>query len=219
MRISVLQPKIIRGDLDFNYRAIQSLVNKSRGKLLVLPEYALTGSLIFAPGANIKEWAAKSKEAKSRIKIPEGKRLLINYLREEGGKIYNACELLPDGGRQDKLFPDQPEVAAGISPGNGQTVFELGAKRFKVIICSDLRQIGKIPTAGLDFLLFIFHFSGVNLAPTLQDLKRIAGERGVPVIVSSLVSDRNIGFSSYIEKSRVISLADEEGILEIEVDD
>lgn len=114
-----MQPRIIRGDIDFNTRAIQNLVDRSKGELLVLPEYALTGSLVFEPGAEIKEWADKSKQAKGRIKIPEGKRLLINSLLEVDNKFYNVCELLPEGGRQYKLFPDQPEVEAGIIPGNG----------------------------------------------------------------------------------------------------
>ncbi|NLY92063.1 MAG: hypothetical protein GX081_10740 [Firmicutes bacterium] len=219
MRISVLQPKIIRGDLDFNLKVIQGLVNKSRGELLVLPEYALTGSLIFEPNANTKEWAEKSKEAKNRIKIPEGKRLLVNSLLEVDDKIYNACELLPEGGKQYKLFPDRPEVEAGINPGNGQTVFELNTKRFKVIICTDLRFIERIPTVGLDFILFIFHFSDYNLASTLEEVKKISVERSIPVLISSLVSDQNIGFSSYIDKNSVISLSSEEGILEIELGD
>jgi len=214
-----LQPRIIRGDIDFNTRAIQNLVDRSKGELLVLPEYALTGSLVFEPGAEIKEWADKSKQAKGRIKIPEGKRLLINSLLEVDNKFYNVCELLPEGGRQYKLFPDQPEVEAGIIPGNGQTVFTLCAKSFKVIICTDLRYIGKIPADSLDLLLFVFHFSDYNLAPALQEVKRIARERNIPVIISSLVSDKNIGFSSYVDKNKVISLSSEEGILEIELDD
>lgn len=219
MRISVLQPKIIRGDIDFNIQVIQSLINKSRGELLVLPEYALTGSLIFAPNVKIKEWVEKSERAKTKIKIPAGKRLLINSLLEIDNKIYNACEILPRGGRQYKLFPDHPEVEAGINPGDKQTVFEINSKKFKVIICTDLRYIEKIPTVGLDFILFIFHFSEYNLAPTLNAVRNISVERNIPVIVSSLVSDQNIGFSSYIDRNRVISLPRDEGVLEIEIYD
>ncbi|NVM35427.1 MAG: hypothetical protein HWN81_07515 [Candidatus Lokiarchaeota archaeon] len=46
MRISLLQPKIIRRNIFQNMKKIQHLVDISAGNLLVLPEYALTGSLV-----------------------------------------------------------------------------------------------------------------------------------------------------------------------------
>lgn len=42
MRISLLQPEIIRGNIQHNAEVIQHLIDKSKGELLVLPEYALT---------------------------------------------------------------------------------------------------------------------------------------------------------------------------------
>ena len=217
MRISVLQPKIIRGDIDFNSEAIQRLIDKSRGEILVLPEYALTGSLIFDSTININEWILKSKKAKSKLKIMDGKKLLINSIIQINNKIYNACELLPTDIYQYKLFPDKPEIEAGINPGEKQNIFKLKDKKFKVIICTDLRYIEKIPTAGLDFLLFIFHFSDYNFDKAMNDVKKISFERNIPIIISSLVSDKNIGHSSYVNNNTVISLPSDEGILEIEI--
>jgi predicted amidohydrolase len=46
MRVSLLQPRIIRSDIEHNLAAIQRLVGGRKGDLLVLPEYALTGSLV-----------------------------------------------------------------------------------------------------------------------------------------------------------------------------
>ena len=217
MKISVLQPKIIWGDIDFNIKAIQGLIDKSRGELLVLPEYALTGSLIFDATININEWISKSRIAKSKLKIRDGKQLLINSVIEIDNKIHNACELLPTGGYQHKLFPDKPEIEAGINPGDKQTIFLLRDKSFKVVICSDLRNIERISTAGLDFLLFIFHFSDYNFERALNDVKKISLERNIPIIISSLVSDKNVGWSSYVDNNTVISLPGDEGILEIEI--
>ncbi len=61
MKISLLQPEIIRGDINHNLKQIQNLVNQSCGELLVLPEYALTGSLVLESNANINEWCEKSE--------------------------------------------------------------------------------------------------------------------------------------------------------------
>lgn len=58
-----ISPKILRGDIDYNTSAIQKLIDASSGNLLVLPEYALTGSLVLDTNANITEWAQKSKIA------------------------------------------------------------------------------------------------------------------------------------------------------------
>ncbi len=43
MRLSLLQPWIIRGNIEHNLEVIQRLVNESKGELLVLAEYALKG--------------------------------------------------------------------------------------------------------------------------------------------------------------------------------
>ena len=217
MKISVLQPKIIRGNIDNNSKVIQRLLDKSKGEILVLPEYALTGSLIFDSKININEWVLKSKKAKSKLKVKDGKKLLINSIVEIDNQVYNACELLPTDIKQFKLYPDKPEIEAGINPGLKQTIFEIKNKKFKVVICTDLRYIEQIPTSDLDFLIFIFHFSDYNFDKAMNNVKKVSNEINLPIIISSLVSDKNIGFSSYIFNNTVISLSNDEGILEIEI--
>lgn len=217
MRISVLQPKIIRGDIDFNVEAVQRLITKSKGNLLVLPEYVLTGSLVLETNVSVKDWVDKSKKAKVSLKIPEGKILIINSLVELEDKIYNCCELIPSDNKQCKLFPDQPELDSGINAGSDHTVFTLYDKKFKVIICTDLRHIEKISTEELDFFFFIFHFTDNNHDKVIQEVKDISIKRKLPIIVSSLVSDQNIGFSSYVNNNSVVSLSSSEGILEIDI--
>jgi len=80
MRLSLLQPHIARGNIEHNVKAVQRLVDESRGDLLVLPEYALTGSLVLDLGADVHDWARRSARAKALINVPEGRCLLINTL-------------------------------------------------------------------------------------------------------------------------------------------
>ena len=217
MRLSLLQPRIIRGDIEHNLAVIQRLVDRSKGNLLVLPEYALTGSLVLDLEADVHDWALRSAKAKALINVPKGKHLLINTLAEFDGKLRNCCELLPLGELQFKLFPNQTELDAGVLPGNEQKVFELFGKRFKVVICFDLPHIDKIPTDNLDFILFIYHFTDNNFSRVMQEAKSVSKARELRVLVSSLVSDKNIGFSSFVDGDVVVSLSRHEGILEIEI--
>jgi predicted amidohydrolase len=216
MRVSLLQPEIIRGDIEHNSKAIQRLVDRSRGELLVLPEYALTGSLVLDLEADVREWARRSAEAEDRLSIPDGKYLLVNSLAELDGKLYNCCELLPTDERCCKLFPDQNELNAGIQAGTERKALELLGKCFKVVICCDLAHMDKIPTDNLDFLLFVYHFTEDNFPRVIGAVKEVSKARGLPVLASSLVSDKNNGFSSFTDGDVIVSLSDQEGILEVE---
>ncbi len=218
MRLSLLQPRIIRGDIEHNLKVIQRLVDESKGDLLVLPEYALTGSLVLDLEADVHDWAQRSADAKTRIKIPDGKYLLINSLVEIGTTLRNCCELLPVVESQIKLFPDKTERNSGILPGTEQKIFELFDKRFKVIICSDIKEMDEIPTNGLDFLIFVYHFTENNFPRVMPLVKSVSKERKLPVLASSLVSDRNHGFSSFVNGNVIVSLSRQEGILEVEIE-
>ena len=218
MRLSLLQPRIIRGDIEHNLEVIQRLTDESRGELLVLSEYALTGSLVLDLEADVRDWALRSAKTKARINVPEGKYLLINALTEFDGNLHNCCELLPTGECYCKLFPDQTEMDAGILPGTEQKVFELSGKRFKVVICYDLPHMDRIPTDNLDFLLFIYHFTDENFTRVMREVKNVSQVRGLRVLASSLVSDKNNGFSSFVDGDVVVSLPRQEGILEVEIE-
>jgi len=74
MRVSLLQPKIKRGNVEQNLETIQRLMKRSIGDLLILPEYVLTGSLVLDKEANVHDWAARCREAKTQIHIIEGAR-------------------------------------------------------------------------------------------------------------------------------------------------
>ena len=216
MHISLLQPTIIRGNIDHNARVIQSLVNRSQGDLLILPEYALTGSLVLDRSADIQAWAHRSAQVKNALRIPEGRYLLINSLIEQEGKVFNACELLPARETYYKLYPDQTELDAGILPGNLPKVFDICGKRFQALICYDLAHIAQIPIAEIDYLVFIYHFSSENHLRVLEEVKQVSLSRRLPVLVSSLVSDKNNGYSCYVNGETVVSLSGQEGILEVE---
>jgi hypothetical protein len=218
MRVSLLQPEITRGNVEHNLKVVQGLVDKSKGELLVLPEYVLTGSLVLDLDADVREWARRSAQAKAHLSIPDGKYLLINILAEFDGKLYNCCELLPTVECYCKLFPDQTELNAGIQPGTEQKAFELLGKRFKVVICYDLPHMNKIPTDSLDFLLFVYHFTEDNFPRVIEAVKEVSKARRLRVLASSLVSDKNSGFSSFVDGDVIVSLSDQEGILEVEIE-
>jgi hypothetical protein len=109
-------------------------------------------------------------------------------------------------------------LQAGIQPGTEQKTFELFGKHFKVVICYDLPHLNEISTENLDFLVFVYHFTDGNFLRVTKEVKEVSIARKLPVLASSLVSDVNNGFSSFIENNVVISLSNQEGILEIEIE-
>jgi len=218
MQISLLQPEIHRGNIEHNVLAIQRLIDRSRGELLVLPEYALTGSLVLDINADVNEWARKNAQAEKQLRFPGGKYLLLNSLVELAQKLYNCCQLLPTAERYCKRFPDTTELQAGIQPGTEQKTFELWGKHFKFLICYDLPHIKEISTDNLDFLIFVYHFMESNFPRVINEVRDVSLDRKLPVLVSSLVSDMNNGFSSYVNGGAVISLSCQEGIMEVEVE-
>ncbi len=216
MKISLLQPHIKRGDIAYNLGRIQSLVEQSHGQLLALPEYALTGSLVLDAQADVRQWARLSADAKARLNIPQGKYVLLNSLTVKGGILYNLCELLPTAEVQAKVFLDPLESQAGIAPGESHRLFELEGKRFKVLICADFRHEESIPVDGADFFVWITHFSEPNYPRSLEGMSRFVQRTQIPLLAVSLVSDQNIGCSTYMDAQHTINLSQQEGILEID---
>ena len=136
---------------------INRLLQNCEGHLAVLAEYALTGSLVLDINANPWKWAEDCEVALKSLVIPDGKVLLINHLINDGGNLYNQSTLLPIGSNQRKCFPDPTELSAGISSGKDFPLFSFEEKKFKVIICTDLRNISNLSTEGADFSFFILH--------------------------------------------------------------
>lgn len=218
MKISILQPRIKRGNIQKNATNIQRLINDASGDLLILAEYALTGSLVLDEDADVHKWAFESEIAMQGLSVPTDKNLLINGLITKDEQIYNACTLLPSYKiAQVKTYLDKPETDSGIKPGNGVSVFQMNDKKFIIIICSDLREIERIPTDSADMLLFIFHFTPENYENRIADLVSISKKRNLPILTASLTSDKNHGHSCYIFGSTIISLTNQEGILEITI--
>lgn len=216
MKISVLQPEIERGNIQKNVATIQRLMDNANGDLLILAEYALSGSLVLDESANIRIWAAESERAKQSLSVPENKKLLINSLIIKDNRLYNACTLLPgDDIMQIKMIPDKTERNAGICAGNGISIAEFNGTKMIIIICSDFAGIDKISTSGADVILFVYHFTSENLNSRLADIVRISKERNIPIITASLTSDQNYGHSCYVFGSTVVALGNHEGILEI----
>jgi len=218
MNISILQPKIIRGNIKNNTKAIQGLIDNASGTFMILAEYALTGSLVLENDVDVKEWIISSREAIDMLNIPENKQLLINSLVESDGRIYNSCSILP-GNKilQTKTNLDEIESRAGVNSGNGVSLVQIEHKNISIIICSDLKIINEISTDGADLILFIFHFTPDNLEKRVCDLVHLSEERGLPIVSASLCSDRNNGHSCYINGTTVVSIGNYEGILEIKI--
>ncbi|MBK1813816.1 hypothetical protein JHL18_24665 [Clostridium sp. YIM B02505] len=217
MKISLLQPKIEKGNIRNNIAHVQELIEKSKGELLILPEYAFTGSLNSESNVDIDEWITYGDVAKKNLKIPAGKLLLTNSLVKINEEVYNCCEFLPDDKKQIKVFPDSTEEIHGIKAGKEHQTFEMFNKKFKIFICMDFKHWKSIETNDLDFILFIYHFTSENYEKRIEELKEFVRERKIPVLASSIVSDNNNGFSTYINESTIISLSELEGILEIEL--
>lgn len=217
MKITLIQPEIVRGNINNNECKIQYLIDNSVGDLLILPEYGLTGSLVLDNKANIKEWCEKSYQAKQKIKIPDDKILVINSLKKQGNAIYNICELLPTDKYQIKVYPDDTEKRNGIRSGEFHVTFDLFGKKFKILICMDFKFIENITSDDLDFFIWIYHFTKENYPRMLSLLKDCVRKRNIPILASSLVSDKNCGYSTYIDNNKIISLSNFEGLLEIEL--
>jgi len=218
MKISILQPEIERGNIPKNAAAIQRLMNYADGDLLILAEYALTGSLVLDKNADIQKWAVESEAAMRELSAPENKKLLINSLIVKDKLIYNACTLLPSREiMQIKAYPDKAELDAGINAGEGVSFVQLGDKKFIIVICSDLREINRISTDGGDLMLYIFHFTQENHQRTMTDLMNISKERNIPILAASLTSDKNYGHSCYVCGSTVAASGNHKGILEITI--
>lgn len=218
MKISLLQPQIQRGEVAYNRAQIQTLIDQARGDLLVLPEYALTGSLTLEAAPSPSAWAESCAGEKAVLSIPRGKFLLLNSLVSFQDGLRNCCELLPGREYYCKLYPDDTERKAGILPGTQTKVFTLGGKRFSVLICFDLPHIEHIPTAGLDFLIFVYHFTPQNLKRVLNEAQKAARQRRIPMLISSLISDQNNGNSAFIRNGLTILLGEQPGIMEVELE-
>lgn len=215
MRVSLLQPSIVRGNVSNNVKKIQKLIDECKGSLAILPEYAFTGSLVLEKDIDIIMWTELHEQAEKRLIIPKGKSVLVSRIEKRSSKFYNVAKLLPIGFEQVKINPDETEVEKGISSGNDFNILEICGLRFRVMICTDIRQRARCLTNGVDALIFIFHFNERAYNEVIPTLVEFSKERKVPVLVSSIVSDLNIGFSSFIDGNRIISLGNCEGILEI----
>jgi len=216
MKVSLLQPYIRRGDIAHNRAQIETLMEQAAGELLVLPEYALTGSLTLETSPDPRAWAEICAREKALLAIPPGKFLLLNSLVSFPDGLRNCCELLPGGEYYCKLNPDETEQRAGILPGAQPKVFTLNGKRFSVLICFDLPHIKHIPISGLDFLLFVYHFTPHNLERVLGEARQAARSHRLPLLVSSLVSDQNNGNSAFIRNGLTVLLGEQPGIMEVE---
>lgn len=218
MRLSILQPAIVRGDIRYNMTQIQKLINNAAGDILVLGEYALTGSLVLDETADAVRWADACAKAAAEFQIPAGKRLLFNGLFHTHEGLRNACVWLPGGDiAQVKVGPDAPELDAGIAGGGAIFPIDFGARRAPIVICSDLREPQDIDTTDADFILFIFHFTPQNRSEVMARIQALSKERGLPVVTASLVSDRNCGHSCYVFGNTVVALGAHEGILELKL--
>lgn len=217
MKLSILQPNIERGHVAVNLKIIEKLIKEAKGEILILPEFVLTGSLVLDENFDVLQASQEAEACVHNLQIPKDQLVLINYLKKTSEGVVNRSSLLPTTLYQDKLHPDEPELEAGIVPGKKEQLFSFQDKRFKVIICTDMRYIDSFDLEGLDFLVFVFHYTHKHHETVMKDLKHISSKYEMPIIVSSIVSDQNIGYSGYVKGETTISLPMIEGILEVEL--
>lgn len=217
MKISLLQPYIERGNKEKNVQSIQRLIDRAKGDLLVTAEYALTGSLVLEHNPIIENYVISQHQLYQQIKLPPGKKILINHLEKTEERIFNTCSLLPDGKRQIKLYPDVTEKKNAIIPGNECLLFHDWGMKYKILICMDMKYFRDIDLNDADFLVWMYHFTEHNYESKIHDAIQCSKEIRKKIVISSLVSDINNGFSSIVELGHIISISNHEGILEIQI--
>lgn len=217
MKISLLQPKIIRKNVDHNLQALQKLINESAGDLLITAEYVLTGSLIADDEAQIDDYILSHAMINSKLSIPNNKMLLVNALIREDSSVYNQSFSIPEGIKKNKAFLDETEMRHQIIAGTKDVVFEHKNKKFVVLICVDMKYANAFDYSNCDFVIWQYHFTEAGYESKIMDAKRLSEVINKPILITSLVSDINNGKSAYINKGEIIELDNEEGILEIEI--
>lgn len=142
-----------------------------------MPEYAFTVSLTLDCEADINNWILEIDLAKKKLKIPEGKLLLVNSIVKIDDDIYNCCEFLPTKMRQIKVYPDDTEKMRGIKTGKEHGIFNMFNKKFKVLICMVLKYWASMETKDVDFIIFVYHFTKENYEIRIRELKKQRTER------------------------------------------
>jgi len=194
------------------------MINLCTGSLIVTAEYILTGSIVLSDERNIEDYIVNQDVLDRRLIIPANKKLLINHLNNENGQITNCASLLPGNIVQEKLFPDETEIQLGIRPGKESILFMEYGKKFRTLICMDMKYAKKIDISELDFLIWMYHFTESNYENKMDEALKFSKENRIDIIISSLITDKNNGHSSYIKNGKINKSILDEGILEIDTD-
>lgn len=217
--INVLQPRIALGNVSANKTAIAALFDRLDGHIAVLPEYCLTGSLVWLAAEqtiNLLELADEATNAAEELGREAPIPILIHSLERSGDKIYNTTGLWVKGrlkGTQRKQHPDKDEVALGVFGGTeGYPIFDFEGFHFQIVICTDLRYF--TPSREVDFVVWVSHYPEAGHADRIARIFRIQEGWEIPVVVASPVGGGMIGHSMVMHRGKILTeLQEEPGVL------
>jgi len=141
--INGVQPRIELGNVSANKTAIVSLFDRLEGHIAVLPEYCLTGSLVWLAAEktiNLPELADEVTNAAEVLGRESPIPVLIHSLELSGDKVHNTAGLWVEGrlkGTQRKQHPDKDEIALGVFGGTeGYPIFNFEGFHLQIVICT-----------------------------------------------------------------------------------
>ncbi|MFQ5975036.1 MAG: NAD+ synthase [Candidatus Hydrothermarchaeales archaeon] len=205
-KIAIAQTNPTVGDLEGNIDKIISYIERAKkqgAEVVVFPELAITGyppkDLLLKPSF-VKQNKERLKEI---VKNSEGIDIIVGFVDEEKGELYNAAAVVSDGdliGVQHKICLPNYDVfdeKRYFQPGAESHIFELSAMKLGVNICEDIwvddgpteRQAKKGAEVIVNISASPFHAGKIRDKEEL--LARRARENGVMVVYNNLVGGQD----------------------------
>ena len=167
IKVALAQINPTVGDLKKNSAKIIACIKKARAKgaeIVVFPELALTG---YPPEDLLAKdhFVSKNKQfLKTITKSTRGLTVILGFLDNKGGYLYNAAAVIQDGNIADVyrkvILPNYGvfDEKRYFSSGTSLPIYNLGGYKFSLSICEDIWQeefIDLLAEYDLDFVINI----------------------------------------------------------------
>lgn len=165
MKISLIQPNLILGNVDENFKLIENEIlraSKENPDVIVLPEMWNTS---FFP-ENVKELADKNGERTKNLLSTLSKQLNINIVggsvaNLEGDKLFNTSFIFNRNGEEiasyNKVHLFSPSGEDNVfNSGNKLCIFELDGIKCGLCICYDVRFVEWVRKNALEGIEIFF---------------------------------------------------------------
>ncbi|MHC1566029.1 MAG: NAD+ synthase [Candidatus Syntropharchaeales archaeon] len=205
-RVALAQIDPTVGDIFGNTEKIMRYINeatKRHADLVVFPELAITGyppkDLLLKPS-----FIRDNRKALSRIIAESGRiAVVVGFVDEVEGKLFNAAALLKDGelkGIQYKMHLPNYDVfdeKRYFEPATGSQIFNLGGIRLGLNICEDIwvdhgpYEVQALMGAELIVKISASPFYAGKRKERIERIARRARENGVWVLYLNLVGGQD----------------------------